>query len=606
MYKKARCTGRLVVLFIKQAHLQEAAWPSARRTRNLAVSGSSPTLLIIWSKVFFFFSILDQSDQVSSQDEDTSSNNSNSPLLTQLTSQTTGLNSEKLDICKEEQASCEWTEYDDFPSLEDLSAFLADLELDAVNKTKEESQPITNSTRPKPCVTSEEETPGEIVTSQTVSFSDVAYGFVQEDYTEFTDFPSSEDLDAFLVDMDLDCEKILQKTSMAPADAMRSADPFEIQQKVEVSRTLASNEHDIKYIAKRNNSEHSKNILDLTYGDGVGVQEDSVRLQNSNSKKKILKIDLSHSELLKNSEHPFTEPSEKSIPEKHVTRRKQKSHSSVNSQSSFMKNDKPTHCRDELIKKEKVMFGLESTEESSEEEVVCTRSLQHQVVNTWSHDQKIKVKIRQAERQKAASHQGDSYWSGNDMFIDSFEIMHTPPDLFSQSLSRAKVIPSDTPNLYSYPRLLTGESHSWYSKPFGGTPDLFSSPNCSPSGQEMNSVSLFSCSNHSLLSPSSSLPRLVEKPASSSDSNRNKPDAPPVINQRESENWFVQHDEQAITFHSTPCSANRTSKRLHRMWTPAGVSPLLSDSRGPNPYNELEISALGTPVLFSQMSTSSL
>ena len=40
--------------------------------------------------------------------------------------------------------------------------------------------------------------------------------------------------------------------------------------------------------------------------------------------------------------------------------------------------------------------------------------------------------------------------------------------------------------------------------------------------------------------------------------------------------------------------------------TPAGVSPLLSDSRGPSPYNEPEISALGTPVLFSQMSTSSL
>ena len=42
------------------------------------------------------------------------------------------------------------------------------------------------------------------------------------------------------------------------------------------------------------------------------------------------------------------------------------------------------------------------------------------------------------------------------------------------------------------------------------------------------------------------------------------------------------------------------------MCTPAGVSPLLSDSRGPSPYNEPEISALGTPVLFSQMSASSL
>ena len=89
-------------------------------------------------------------------------------------------------------------------------------------------------------MTSEGKTPGEIVTSQTVSFSDVVYGFVQEDYTEFTDFPSFEDLDAFLADMELDCETILQKTSLAPADAMRFADPFELQLKVEVSSTLAS------------------------------------------------------------------------------------------------------------------------------------------------------------------------------------------------------------------------------------------------------------------------------------------------------------------------------------------------------------------------------
>ena len=168
-----------------------------------------------------------------------------------------------------------------------------------MNKTKEQSQPFINSkksSRPKPCVTSEGKTPGEIVTSQTVSFSDVVYGFVQEDYTEFTDFLSSEDLDAFLADVEVDRENILQKTSMAPADAMRSADPFELQQKVEESRTLPCSEHDIKYIAKRNDTERSKKILDLTDGDGVCAQEDSVRLQNSNSKKEvILKIDLSHS-----------------------------------------------------------------------------------------------------------------------------------------------------------------------------------------------------------------------------------------------------------------------------------------------------------------------
>ena len=153
----------------------------------------------------------------------------------------------------EEQASFAWTEYE-FPSSEDLSAFLADLELDALNKTKEQFQPIINSKisgGPKSCVTAEEKTRDEIVTSQTVTFSDVVYGFVQEDYTEFTDFPSSEDLDAFLADMELDCETILQKTSLAPADVMRSADAFDLHQNVEVSKTsAASNEHNIKDFLK--------------------------------------------------------------------------------------------------------------------------------------------------------------------------------------------------------------------------------------------------------------------------------------------------------------------------------------------------------------------
>ena len=64
-----------------------------------------------------------------------------------------------------------------------------------------------------------------------------------------------------------------------------------------------------------------------------------------------------------------------------------------------------------------MLCGLESTQESRKEELVCTRSLQHQVLNKWSHDQNIKAEIR-----KAASHQGNSYWSGDDMLNDSFEM----------------------------------------------------------------------------------------------------------------------------------------------------------------------------------------
>ena len=122
------------------------------------------------------------------------------------------------------------------------------MELDALNKTKEQSQPIIKSK--KSCVTSEEKTRDEMVTSQTVSFSDIVYGFVQEDCTEFTDFPSFEDLDAFLPDTELDCGNILQKTPSAPADAMRSADPFELLLKVEVSSTLASTSTILKRIRK--------------------------------------------------------------------------------------------------------------------------------------------------------------------------------------------------------------------------------------------------------------------------------------------------------------------------------------------------------------------
>ena len=77
--------------------------------------------------------------------------------------------------------------------------------------------------------------------------------------------------------MELDCETILQKTSLAPADAMRSADPFELQLKVEVSRTLASNKHDIKENTKRSNTENSDNVLDFTIGDCFFTQKDSVR-----------------------------------------------------------------------------------------------------------------------------------------------------------------------------------------------------------------------------------------------------------------------------------------------------------------------------------------
>ena len=64
---------------------------------------------------------------------------------------------------------------------------------------------------------------------------------------------------------------------------------------------------------------------------------------------------LSDSNLLRNCENIFKEPSEKSIPKKVVTRSKQKRHSSVNLQKRCMKNNKPTHFQEEIIKQGKVV-----------------------------------------------------------------------------------------------------------------------------------------------------------------------------------------------------------------------------------------------------------
>ena len=116
---------------------------------------------------------------------------------------------------------------------------------------------------------------------------------------------------------------------------MRLVNDIDLNQKGKVSKTLAaSNEHCEK------NTEHSNNVLSLTDGDGFCTQQDSVikiRQQcfaksDSIVNKIVRDIDLSDSELLRNCENIFTEPSEKSFPKKVaiVTRSKQKRHSSVN------------------------------------------------------------------------------------------------------------------------------------------------------------------------------------------------------------------------------------------------------------------------------------
>ena len=127
-----------------------------------------------------------------------------------------------------------------------------------------------------------------------------------------------------------------------------------------------------------------------------------------------------------------------------------------------MKNNKPTHCQEEIIKQGKVVCGLESTEELPVEKVVCITSLKHEEPNKWSHEQnENEAEIHQAGSQQAASHdQGNSYSLADDMLNHSFEMMHTSSEFFSQSLSRAKAVCPYTPGLHFSPGLLEGKSLS--------------------------------------------------------------------------------------------------------------------------------------------------
>ena len=102
-----------------------------------------------------------------------------------------------------------------------------------------------------------------------------------------------------------------------------------------------------------------------------------------------------------------------------------------------MKNNKPTHCQEEIIKQGKFVCGLESTEELLEEEVVCTTSLKHEEPNKWSHDQnENEAEIHKTGSQEAASHdQGNSFSLADDMLNHSFEMMHFFCVFFTISVS---------------------------------------------------------------------------------------------------------------------------------------------------------------------------
>ena len=254
-----------------------------------------------------------------------------------------------------------------------------------------------------------------------------------------------------------------------------------------------------------------------------------------------------------------------------------------------------------------------SVEELHEEDSVCNMPLEHEV---RSHDRDTNETDDQqgsrptAKESTLVDHHGNNekLKSGFEMSNDEF-FMISSPVLFSQSLSRVEQNCSKTPDLFSSPGVSDGEPFSSCSKNLSKTPDLFSSPRSSPnhthsvSRQEMNSVSLFSSSDHSHLSSSSSFSSPA-RPTSFPVSSENEAHTPPITNSYEIGNQFDKNLQTAC-FHSTPCSAGLLSKISRKMWTPARVSPLLNDLRVTRPCND-HISIQGTPILFSPMSNSSL
>ena len=587
----------------------------------------------------------------------TKSSNSNSPRVTQLATPGVwdfGKLNRNFDSCIEPpQASHEWPEYDDVPSSEELSAFLADLEKDAFSREAGQALPtlqhqpcgtsggvasyimtsgdVTSDTtksggRTSHMVTSEEVTSDEmsdLMTSKIATFHEVvsrlSQASIKQDYTEFTDFPSSEDLDAFLVDLELDCENVPMGKSLAP---IATAETFhgKLHSTAEESRTMESNEHKVEDIVDTDHNEHSKNILNLnklhegkadkkeTICD-MDLSSDSFSLPkgngtppcyakfSSNSGKTFHDTDSSDSQFLRDCESVFTELAEDAS-EKDRIDNKLTSYSPV-----LVRNDNVLNNQESA--KQTAPFRS-AAEELREEIVVCNKPLEQEEARIKrSHDRDTNEPEDERGSQITGKgrtlvvHHGSNEEPKSpylEMSNDSFEVMTSSPDLFSHSVTPMKENCCETPELFSSPRPFKDESRSSYTKHLSGTPDLFLSTRDprththSRSRQEMNSVSLFSCPDHSHLSSSSPF----SSPAFP-DSFEHESDQLPSR---------LDRNSQTVRFHSTPYGVHLPSKLLRKIWTPARVSPLLSDSRAASPCND-DISLEGTPILFSPMSSGS-
>ena len=569
--------------------------------------------------IVIFFLFVGQDDWSSFHNKGVNCDNSNFPQGTQLTpgvwTEYGQLNTILVNDCKELQTSYEWSDLDDFPSSEDLSAFLADLEKEDISKEAGQCLPTQHSkprNSPRLSVTSDGmtshlmtsnmvtlcEMTSDSTTSNIATLKEVVYRLsqtpIKEGCTELTDLPSSEDLDAFLADMELDCENIPLGNSSETVAPMKS-EAFHGKRNYKAVRTFTSNELMVRDMGDTDHSKHSKRVSKLS-----DMNLTSDRFCASLSDKSVHNIDSSDSQFLKDCERVFIKLSEHTCNDKDRIDNDLRKYSSVVLHNNFGVNNQE-RARE---KKHFCTSGC-SAEELHEEDNIYKIPLTHGQVNeVQSHDRDTNETYDQQGSRSIGKectlvdHHGNSDKSkcGLEISNDEFYMMSSSPVLFSQSLSRVEQNCSKTPDQFSSPGVCC-------SKHLSRTPNLFSSPrsppnhNHSASRQEMSSVSLFSSSDLSHLSSSSPFPSRA-RPTSFPVSSENEAHTLPITNN-------YDKNFQTACFHSTPCNTGLPSKISRKMWTPTRVSPLLNCSRGTRPGND-HVSIQGTPILFSPMSNSSL
>ena len=507
----------------------------------------------------------------------------------------------------ERHFSHEWTEYDDFPSSEDLSAFLADLERDALGKEDGQTIPSLPSMAT------------EVATLKDVC--EITHASNAEDFTEFTDFPSSEDLDEFLADMELESENMLMRKSLTSRTtkayvAFLNSKPHG---KVEGSKCVAIKGHAVEDIGNTNStkvsSESPENKVqtssDMGHGsDSSWVQEKAMLPSTANcasfSDEIMHGSDCSDSQLLRDCESVFADKTENMRIDGEALHLGKSTlllkRANLSSQGRSILQNGRDDVNNVSTRRSKPFCRSRSTEEFHEKDIVCNtplRNEQTEIMRSRDDDRNANetIESQQGDRLTTMDHHGNS---GVLMLNESCDMMTSAPfspDLFSQSLSVVEGC-SKTADLFSFPRLGEGETRS-RSTHGSATPDLFSPPTSfainarSCSKEELHSVPLFSSSECSHMSSES--PALLAVCENEAASLLN-------ISHRDTEN---ESNRSSLLFnlHSTPYGVCLPSRMLSKPWTPIQVSPLVA-SAGSNRCNDINLQ--GTPVLFSQLSNSSL